>query len=129
MIVQAIQHYYPEWQPPTDRGREWHLTRCPFHGDETPSAAVSFVHDAFVCHACGVKGSAASIIRKKEGPGGNTNQVTADILAGSDDPVREQPTRVTGRGVSGVAGPRFLGRKGDGKQVPSRVRRRFGEPT
>ena len=71
MIVDVLLHYFPEWQPPRDTGREWTPTRCPFHGDENPSAAVSFKHDAFVCHACGVRGTARSIIRQKEGLSGS----------------------------------------------------------
>lgn len=66
-IIEAIQRYYPEWEPPDDDGRTWQKCLCPFHGESRPSAAVSRDLDGYNCLACGVRGDVISIIREGEG--------------------------------------------------------------
>jgi len=61
-----METYYPGWDPPEDDGRLWIPTECPVHGDENPSASVSYDHNAFVCHACGYSGDYLKIIQKEE---------------------------------------------------------------
>lgn len=35
----------------------WQLVRCVFHDENVPSLSVNVDEGAFICHACGVKGS------------------------------------------------------------------------
>jgi len=44
------------WDLYSERGKEWHLILCPFHGDTNPSMSVNIIKGAFKCFACGVKG-------------------------------------------------------------------------
>jgi DNA primase (bacterial type) len=63
-----LEYYYPGWDPPDeDDWREWIPTECPVHGDNNPSASVSYENNAFLCHACGYKGDYLSIIEQEEG--------------------------------------------------------------
>ncbi|WP_084206624.1 CHC2 zinc finger domain-containing protein [Segniliparus rugosus] len=64
LIAEVITHYFPEWEPPADRGHEWARCLCPFHGEDNPSAAVSYRLEAFNCLACGMKGDAIGIVMK-----------------------------------------------------------------
>ena len=49
-----------------DRG--WYAYSCPFHGeDRSKSASINTVIHVFVCHTCGMKGDAITLIKKKEG--------------------------------------------------------------
>lgn len=66
-IVRVIKRYYPDWEEPYDNGSEWLKTLCPFHGESTPSAAISYDRQGFNCFACGVRGDVISIIRHEEG--------------------------------------------------------------
>ncbi len=81
MIVEAIQRYYPDWEPPPDH-REWNKCLCPFHGESNPSAAVSYELDGFNCFACSTKGDAISIIRQEEGVGFVEARRIADAICG-----------------------------------------------
>lgn len=64
-IAKAILRYYPDWDPPADT-HEWNKTLCPFHGESTPSAAISYDLQGFNCMACSVRGDVISIIRHEE---------------------------------------------------------------
>lgn len=44
----------------------WQPIRCPYHDDTTASASVNTREGAFLCHACGVKGDAYSLIQAHE---------------------------------------------------------------
>lgn len=67
LIVNVIQHYHPEFNPPADTGWRWVSCLCPFHDDSNRSASISYSYDAFHCFACPVKGDAIGIIREQEG--------------------------------------------------------------
>ncbi|ANA87098.1 DNA primase [Gordonia phage Strosahl] len=119
-IKQAILRYYPDWEPPEDQ-HEWNKTCCPFHGDENPSAAVSYDNDAFNCMACGVKGDVISIIRheEKEVSFAEAKRIAAELSVGGNNPV---PARSAGK-----PGRRVFGQSGDRRQssaVRPGVRRR-----
>lgn len=125
MIAQTIQRYYPEWVPPEDNGRDWIACNCPFHGDETPSAAVSYQRGAFNCLACGVSGDVYSIIQRKEGVNFGEAIGIAEGIAEASGNELSRPTA----GKSGGRAP-----EGEGlvarrptrasRKVPARVRRR-----
>lgn len=66
MITEAIQHYYPDWEPPPDRGRAWEPCRCPFHKEQNPSASINYAEQGFHCFGCGVGGDVFSIIMHEE---------------------------------------------------------------
>lgn len=126
LITQVIRHYYPEWDPPKDRGTEWQKALCPFHGESNPSASISFRNDAFRCHACGAGGSAISIImREEEMTYRQAIEYAESIFAGSDIPVSRKPARKPGRrtfGGQGSDGERA--NENRDSEVPARVRRR-----
>ena len=44
----------------------WQPIRCPYHDDRTASASVNTRDGAYLCHACGVKGDAYSLIQAYE---------------------------------------------------------------
>jgi len=112
LIVKVLTHYYPHWDPPKDRGREWIPTLCPFHGDENPSATISLVRNAFKCFACGEKGDALAIIMRKEGIGYLQALDFAERLQpGSREALRNSTARKPRRSASG--NPR-TGRQRDG---------------
>ena len=124
MIVQVISHYYPNWTH-KDTGRTWQKAYCPFHGDQNPSASISLEHDAFKCHACGVKGDAIKLIRYKEGCSYREAVTTAArISPGSYDEVSQSTTRVGSRRVFGQARTASEVGYSRNKPVPARIRGR-----
>ncbi|WP_396844351.1 CHC2 zinc finger domain-containing protein [Mycobacterium intracellulare] len=125
LIVRVIQKYYPDWEPPPDRGREWAKTTCPFHGDTRPSASISFQHNAFKCYACPVKGSAAGIIKLKEEVSyAEAQRLAEEISGGSHEPVPRKSSGESRRAVFGDARPDRPEHQGGRRKVPPRVRRR-----
>ena len=100
MIVEAIHRYSPDWEPPQDTGQEWIRCLCPFHGDDTASASVSYQYNALRCHGCGAGGSAVRIIKEREGVSfGAAKRIAETIAAESGGSV----SRRTGRKSGGAA--------------------------
>ncbi|QGJ87804.1 DNA primase [Mycobacterium phage BiancaTri92] len=100
-IARAILRYYPDWEPPPDH-YEWNKCLCPFHGDETPSAAVSYDLQGFNCLACGVRGDVISIIRHEEEVNYPTaNRIAAELSVGCNVPIQRKPQRKPSRRVFG----------------------------
>ncbi|QBP29002.1 DNA primase [Mycobacterium phage Jordennis] len=103
-IALVIQRYYPDWDAPPDR-QEWNKCLCPFHGDGTPSAAVSYELQGFNCLACGVRGDVISIIRhEEEVTFAEANRIAEEISVGGDNPVPRKPQRKPSRRVFGEQG-------------------------
>ncbi|AWY03880.1 DNA primase [Gordonia phage Nedarya] len=101
MIKEVILRYYPDWEPPDDL-HEWNKTLCPFHGDGTPSAAVSYDLNAFNCLACGVKGDVISIIRhEEEVTYREAIRIAESLPVGGHIPLQERPARKPSRRVFG----------------------------
>lgn len=93
LIVAVIHRWYDDWKPPRDTGKEWVACLCPFHGDTRPSASVSFQNNAFACYACGVKGDALSLIRRREGVSHKrANEIAEAISEGSDIEIPRKPS-------------------------------------
>lgn len=130
LIVQVLQHYYPDWTPPASWVKpyrhEWNQCLCPFHGEENPSAAVSYERNAFRCHACDAKGDAFSIIALKEGISyREAHETAAAILGRSSEQIPQSVGRLKGRRV--FASERDMVIQPAGRTVSSRLRRRtFG---
>ncbi|AXH46836.1 DNA primase [Mycobacterium phage Acolyte] len=104
-IAAAIQRYYPDWEAPPDHN-EWNKCLCPFHGDGTPSAAVSYDLQGFNCLACGVRGDVISIIRHEEEVSfAEANRIATQLSVGSDIPVPRKPQRKSSRRVFGESRP------------------------
>ena len=125
MITQIIQRYYPGWDPPVDNGKTWVTCLCPFHGDDTASAAVSYSLDAFNCLACPAKGDIYSIIQYMEGVTfGEAKRIAEEYASASGDRVSRSDAGLTGRGASDSPGlvPKRSTRAS--RKVPARVRRR-----
>ncbi|WP_431604769.1 CHC2 zinc finger domain-containing protein [Corynebacterium pseudodiphtheriticum] len=95
MIEAVMAKYFPGWDPPEDDGRTWIPAECPVHGDENPSAGVSYELNSFVCHACGYSGDVYKIIQQEEGVDFAEATQVAETIAGD----------------SGVEIPRSLRRK------------------
>ena len=103
-IREAIQRYYPDWDPPADY-KEWNKCLCPFHGESTASAAVSYDLDAFNCLACDVKGDAVSIIRHEEEVSfAEAFRIAEGLSVGSNNPIPRKPARKPSRRVFGEPG-------------------------
>lgn len=104
MIIEAIQRYHPEWDPPPDH-KEWNKCLCPFHGEEIPSAAVSYDLDGFNCFACDVRGDAVSIIRHEEEVSfAEAFRIAESLSVGGNQPVQRKPARKSSRRVFGQQG-------------------------
>ena len=104
-IVRVIKRYYPDWEEPYDNGSEWLKTLCPFHGESTPSAAVSYDLQGFNCFACDVRGDVISIIRHEEGVTfAEAVRVAESLSVGSDIPLQRKPARKPSRRVPGEPG-------------------------
>ena len=104
-IVAVIKHYFPEWEPPKKGIYPWTKCLCPFHGDENPSAAVSYDREAFNCLACGVKGDAISIIRhEEEVTFAEAKRIAEEVLAGSDISLPPELPRQSSRRLYGESG-------------------------
>ncbi|WP_457062742.1 CHC2 zinc finger domain-containing protein [Mycobacteroides abscessus] len=127
LITAVIHRYHPEWVPPPNKSL-WCRCSCPFHGDETPSAAVNYRVNAYNCMACGVKGDAVALIKKQEGVTHREAVTIAQtLLEGGDGEVppvvrRQQGRRVFGESTSDRTGD--SGRTGRQSILPTRVRRR-----
>lgn len=65
MIIQVLEHYYPEWEPPEPR-TGWQKIYCPSHQEDNPSASLNVELNAVNCFACGFSGDVISIIREEE---------------------------------------------------------------
>ncbi|MDA4086053.1 CHC2 zinc finger domain-containing protein [Mycolicibacterium hassiacum] len=119
-IARVILRYHPDWEPPPDH-YEWNKCLCPFHGDETPSAAVSYDLQGYNCMACGVRGDVISIIRHEEGVSfAEAVRIAEGVSVGSDIPVPRKPQRKPSRRVFGES--RSAGTAGS--TVRSRIRGR-----
>ena len=104
MIIEAIQRYYPEWDPPADY-REWNRCLCPFHGETVASAAVSYDLDAFNCFGCDVRGDAISIIQHmEEVKFAEAKSIAEGLSDGSNTPVQGKRGRKPSRRVFGEPG-------------------------
>ncbi len=104
MIIEAIQRYYPDWDPPPDH-KQWNKCLCPFHGESTPSAAVSYELDGFNCFACDVRGDAVSIIRHEEEVSfAEAVRIAESLSVGGDYPIQRKPPRKPSRRVFGEPG-------------------------
>lgn len=104
MIAEAIQRYYPDWDPPPNY-REWNKCLCPFHGESVPSAAVSYDLDGFNCFACDVRGDAISIIRHMEEVNfAEAKRIAEEISVGGNQPVQRKPARKPSRRIFGEQG-------------------------
>lgn len=125
VIAEVIKHYYPGWDPPEDQGNEWERCCCPFHGENNPSAAVSYDHDAYNCMACDWRGDVYKIIQRKEGVSfGEAKRIAEGFASGSGDRVSLSASRESGRDSLGGTGV-FGGRpSGSNRKVQARVRRR-----
>lgn len=64
--IEAVLVHYGADHVPTSQGG-WMSMRCPFHDETHPSASVNT--EAFVCHACGMKGDSLALIQLKESVG------------------------------------------------------------
>lgn len=64
-IAGVLEHYGADLS--RVRASGWRPVRCPFHDDRNASAGVNLDKNAFACHACGMKGDAISLIKKREG--------------------------------------------------------------
>ncbi|MBT2587978.1 hypothetical protein J7I86_19395 [Arthrobacter sp. ISL-95] len=62
--------------------RGWIAVRCNFHGDSQASASFSEQLEAYVCHACDMKGDGLALIMKREGIG----YIDATVRAGEISP-------------------------------------------
>ena len=125
LIVKVIQSYYPDWQPPVDRGREWYSCLCPFHGESHPSASVSFVNEAFNCFACGEKGDALAIIMRREEIGYHEALEFAEgILPGCNEVLQKQPSRKSRRRAFGEPGADDPTKDRRSTRVPAGLRSR-----
>ena len=62
-ITPVIEYY--DGHMPYLSGKGWRSMRCPFHPDKTASARTN--GHGFMCHGCGVKGSAIKILMEREG--------------------------------------------------------------
>ena len=104
LIARVIQHYYPDWEPPPDL-REWNKCLCPFHGESTPSAAISYELSGFNCFACDVRGDEISIIRHEEEVSfAEAVRIAASLSVGVYEQVQRKPARKSGRRVFGEPG-------------------------
>ncbi|WP_408637547.1 CHC2 zinc finger domain-containing protein [Nocardia terpenica] len=122
-IVRVIRTYYPDFESPDDRGREWVKVLCPFHGESHPSASISYQHNAFICYACGVKGDVYSLIMREEGVSfAEAKRLAEKISPDSDHRIREESRRQPGRRVFGE--PRFARPELAGQGFSPRVRRK-----
>ncbi|MGW6624249.1 CHC2 zinc finger domain-containing protein [Nocardia sp. NPDC055002] len=123
----VIHKYHPDWKPPRDTGRKWIPTLCPFHGDSTQSASVSYQNNAFNCFTCGVKGDAWKLLMKFEEVNYATaKRIAAELSPGSDRTLPAKPARQSRRRVFGDAEPGVpVDQRKDGP-VHARIR---GRPT
>lgn len=80
-IAAVLEHYGAEAVPDgTNRA-----IRCPFHDDRQASGSVDTYKELFNCHACGMAGTAVTLIMKQEGCGYETAVSRAKEIAGDGD--------------------------------------------
>lgn len=126
LIVLVIHRYYPDWVPPRDTGREWIPCRCPWHGDDSPSASVSFRHNAYKCHSCEAKGDAIAIMMREEAlPYRAVIKLAEELSPGSHRAVPPKPGRKHWGNLPSDEGSSVpVDHPRDGRKVPSRIRGR-----
>lgn len=121
-ILEVFEHFYehieiPEW------GGPWKKILCPLHVEDRPSASINSEVGYWKCHVCDVAEDAWDIVQREEGIGFREAIEWADArFGGGSEAVSEPVPRESSRRVPHR--PRF-GRGGG--EVPSRIRRRFGE--
>lgn len=107
MIEAVMKEYWPGWEEPEDDGRTWIPTECPVHGDDNPSASVSYELNAYVCHACGYTGDYLKIIGREE------ELTYAEALARAEEIADRRgidvPRSPTGKPRRGVSRPKRFG--------------------
>jgi DNA primase len=64
--IAAVLTYYG-WDGRVSGYGSWRNTRCPFHGDRTPSARINEEEGIFHCHVCQYSGDAWEIVKLHEG--------------------------------------------------------------
>lgn len=128
LIVLVLQRYYEGWQPPRDTGRQWISCKCPAHGDDSPSASVSFQFNAFKCHSCTYKGDAIALIKTEEGMTyREALELATQLAPGSYRELPPKPGRKSWGDLPSDEVPSVpVDHPRDGRKVPSRVR---GRPT
>ena len=99
-IYAILEHY--GWTLPAPRG-PWVNVRCGEHDDAHASATISADAGAVICHACGFKGSALSIVMRKEGLNKRDAYRHAARLSGRDDADLRFPSATSPR-LSGQSG-------------------------
>lgn len=125
LIVEVIHRWFPDWQPPYNNGREWISCRCPFHGDSSPSAAVSFTRNAFKCFACPVKGDVISLLQEREGvSSAEAFRIAKEVSQDGNGNVLVKPAGVTRGSVFSEKGFRIPERETASRQVHAGVRPR-----
>lgn len=103
-IVEVIQHYFPDWEPPEDNP-PWMKTLCPFHGESIPSATVSYELNSFKCFACEAHGDIVTLImRHEEIPYAEAKCRAEEILGDRYLAVSPKPARQPSRRTFGGAG-------------------------
>lgn len=102
-ILEILRHY--GHQGDVVGSGVWMSTRCPFHHDDKPSAAVSDT-GLFVCHGgCDIKGDPINVIVKKEGVDFVTAISKYEKIMGRSLPKLSGSTdRFASRGVSSRKG-------------------------
>jgi len=63
-ISAVLEHYGADVSRLRETG--WQAIRCPFHADRVKSGSASVELNAYVCHACDMRGDAIGIIRRAE---------------------------------------------------------------
>ncbi|AUV62014.1 DNA primase [Mycobacterium phage SWU2] len=125
LIVKVIHRYYPGWDAPKDNGKDWLRCLCPFHSEDTPSAAVSYERGAFRCLACDTKGDVVTLIKRQEEVSyAEAQRIAEGLSTGSDKPVPRQPARKSSRRVFGDKGIDERDGKAARGQVPTGIRGR-----
>lgn len=90
-------------------GNGWRKMKCCFHNDSHASAAVNFDKNAFVCHACGVKGDTYSLIMHQERIDFSEAKQFAETVLASGNAAVRKPDRTSNK-LS--VKPSTLGRRG-----------------
>ncbi|WP_374724868.1 CHC2 zinc finger domain-containing protein [Pseudarthrobacter oxydans] len=111
-------------------GRGWAPCVCPFHGDSQASASFNEELEAFVCHACTMKGDGLKLIMEHEHLDFiAATQRAGEIVAGYDSGGLSRPTDEPGRRKPlGLFDSRESAEPRNHKAVPARRRtqpRRF----
>ncbi|AJD82476.1 DNA primase [Mycobacterium phage Sheen] len=125
LIVRVIHRYHPGWDAPKDNGKDWIRCLCPFHDEDTPSAAVSYGRGAFRCLACDTKGDVVTLIKRQEEVSyAEAQRIAEGLSAGGNNPVPRKPARQSRRRVFGDKGFDVGDGSSAGGQVPVGIRSR-----